>query len=120
MPIDMPVYIGARLARWHRSYSSLTLAELLVTLRRRFTGPLFLWYRSALELAFQVRNVIKRRAPNPCPSGRGSRSVWYGRCHCFPYLVEGCGSNARRTGIHFARASARNDIFRCRRKYWIV
>jgi len=63
MPIDMPVYIGARLARWHRSYSSLTLAELLVTLRRRFTGPLFLWYRSALGLAFQMRNVIKLRAP---------------------------------------------------------
>lgn len=63
MPIEMPVYIGARLARWHRSYSSLTLRELLVKSRRRLTRPLFLWYRSALILAFHVRNAIKRSAP---------------------------------------------------------
>ncbi len=63
MPIEIPAFIGARLAGWHRSYSSLTLRELVVKVRRRITRPLFLLYCSALVAAFHVRNVIKGSSP---------------------------------------------------------
>jgi FkbM family methyltransferase len=69
MPIEMPVYLGARLAQWHRSYSALTPREMLVQARRRFTGPLFLAYRRALVLAFRVRNLLKRSAPVRAEAG---------------------------------------------------
>lgn len=69
MPIEMPVYVGARLAQWHRSYASLTLRELLAKARRRLTRPLFLAYRQILIMAFHLRNVLKRTAPIEAKAG---------------------------------------------------
>jgi FkbM family methyltransferase len=63
MPIEMPVYVGARLAQWHRTYASLTLGELLRKARRRLTRPLFFAYRQVLVAAFRLRNILKRSAP---------------------------------------------------------
>jgi len=62
MRIETPVFVGARLAEWHRSYASLTLSESLIKLRRRVTRPAFYLYRSGLAIAFQVRNVLTRSA----------------------------------------------------------
>jgi FkbM family methyltransferase len=69
MPIEMPLYVGARLAQWHRSYASLTLRELLGKTRRRLTRPLFLAYRQILIAAFHLRNVLKRTAPIQAEAG---------------------------------------------------
>jgi FkbM family methyltransferase len=69
MPIEMPVYVGARLAQWHRSYASLTMRELLGKARRRLTRPLFLAYRQVLVAAFHLRNILKRAAPIPADAG---------------------------------------------------
>jgi hypothetical protein len=69
MPIEMPVYVGARLAQWHRSYSSFTFGELLAKARRRLTRPLFLAYRHVLVAAFHARNILKRSAPIHAEAG---------------------------------------------------
>jgi FkbM family methyltransferase len=69
MPIEMPVYVGARLAQWHRSYASLTVRELLRKARRRLTRPLFLAYRQILIVAFHLRNILKRAAPIQAEAG---------------------------------------------------
>lgn len=72
MPIEMPVYVGARLAQWHRSYASLTVRELLAKARRRLTRPLFLAYRRILVATFRLRNILKRAAPIQAEAGAAS------------------------------------------------
>lgn len=62
-PIDLPIVFGASFAKWRRVYGSLTLAELVLRLRKRISARLFLWYRSGLACTFQVRNVLTRNAP---------------------------------------------------------
>jgi FkbM family methyltransferase len=57
-PIELPVFLGASLAKWRRLYGDLTLAEVLRKIRRRISGRFFLWYRDALTLAFRMRNVL--------------------------------------------------------------
>ncbi len=69
MPIEMPVYVGARLAQWRRSYASLTFGKLLVKARRRLTRPLFLAYRQVLVAAFHARNVLRGSAPIQAEAG---------------------------------------------------
>jgi FkbM family methyltransferase len=69
MPIEMPVYVGARLAEWHRSYASFTFGELLGKARGRLTRPLFLAYRQVLVAGFRTRNVLKRAAPIHAQAG---------------------------------------------------
>jgi len=69
MPIEMPVYVGARLAQWHRSYSSFTIGELLAKARRRLTRPLFLAYREILVAAFHARNILRGSAPIRAEAG---------------------------------------------------
>lgn len=62
-PIDLPIVVGASLAKWRRVYGSQTLREIVLKIRKRITTKLFLWYRSGLAFAFQVRNVLTRNAP---------------------------------------------------------
>ncbi|MGB2622495.1 MAG: FkbM family methyltransferase [Candidatus Acidiferrum sp.] len=94
MPIEAAAYIGVRVARWHRSYSSQTLTELALRLRRRITGPLFLFYRRALELAFHVRNVLKNGAPLRAGVGEVS----------FRLIPEGLVAFHIWSGLRFERA----------------
>ena len=63
MRIELPVFAGAHLASWHRSYASLTMWQLAARTKRHFTRPLFQWYRKGLALAFRIRNVATRDAP---------------------------------------------------------
>lgn len=61
-PIELPVSVGAPLAKWRRVYSTLTVSELLEKIRRRMASRVLLWYRRALELAFKTRNTVTRNA----------------------------------------------------------
>jgi FkbM family methyltransferase len=63
MQIEMPVFLGAQMAKWRRVCGSLTLAELLGKVRRRVTGKAFLLYRDGLELLFKTRNLLTNHAP---------------------------------------------------------
>jgi FkbM family methyltransferase len=60
--IELPVFVGAPLAKWRRMYGSLTLPEVLQKIRQRISGRMFLWYRDVLELAFQARNLVTSNA----------------------------------------------------------
>jgi FkbM family methyltransferase len=71
-PIDMPVFLGARLAMWRRVYGSFTVAELLRKVRRRISGKAFLKYRDLLALAFKARNLLTRNAPIEVNAGEVS------------------------------------------------
>lgn len=62
MQVELPIFLGARIARWRRSYPSLSVSEFLVKLRRRFTGPVFRLYRKCLGIEFSVRNLLTRGA----------------------------------------------------------
>jgi FkbM family methyltransferase len=93
MPIEMPVYVGARLAQWHRSYSSLTFGELLAKARRRLTRPLFLAYRRVLVAAFHARNILKRSAPIRAEAGEVS----------FRLMPEGAVAFDMWSGLRFER-----------------
>jgi FkbM family methyltransferase len=93
MPIEMPVYVGARLARWHRSYSSFTFGELLAKARRRLTRPLFLGYRQVLVAAFHARNFLKGMAPIRAEAGSVS----------FQLMPEGAVAFDIWSGLRFER-----------------
>jgi FkbM family methyltransferase len=60
--IELQVLVGAPLAKWRRMYGSLTLPEVLLKIRRRIAGRVFLWYRDGLALAFKARNLATRNA----------------------------------------------------------
>ncbi|MGB2642831.1 MAG: FkbM family methyltransferase [Candidatus Acidiferrum sp.] len=62
-PIELPVFLGAPLAKWRRVYGSLTLRQIVQKMRGRISAKLFLWYRDGLAVAFRVRNVLTRNAP---------------------------------------------------------
>lgn len=68
-PIELPVFLGAPLAKWRRIYGSLTLAEVLRKSRRRISGKIFQWYRDSLALAFQARNLLTRNAAIQASAG---------------------------------------------------
>ncbi|MGC2802841.1 MAG: FkbM family methyltransferase [Candidatus Acidiferrum sp.] len=61
-PIELPVFLGAPLAKWRRVYGSLTPAEALRKIRRRISARIFLWYRDALAQAFKLRNFVTRNS----------------------------------------------------------
>ncbi|HKN75906.1 MAG TPA: FkbM family methyltransferase [Candidatus Acidoferrum sp.] len=60
--IELPVFVGAPLAKWRRIYGFLTLGEVLRKIRQRIAGKMFLWYRDGLALAFKARNLVTRNA----------------------------------------------------------
>jgi FkbM family methyltransferase len=62
-PIEVSIYIGASFAKWQRLYGSCSLPEILQKIRQRISSRIFLWYRSALALAFRLRNLLTRNAP---------------------------------------------------------
>ena len=67
--IELPVFLGAPLAKWRRIYGSLTLAEVLGKIRRRISARIFLWYRDGLALAFTARNFVTRNAAIQAEAG---------------------------------------------------
>ncbi len=60
--IELPVFVGAPLAKWRRMYGFLTPLKILRKIRKRISGRLFLWYRDGLALAFKARNLVTRNA----------------------------------------------------------
>jgi len=68
-PIELPVFVGAPLAKWRRMYGSLTPVGVLRRIRQRVSGRLFLWYRDGLALAFKARNLVTRDAPIQVSAG---------------------------------------------------
>lgn len=62
-PIELPVFLGAPLAKWRRVYGSLSLRQIAQKIRGRISARIFLRYRDALAVAFRVRNVLTGNAP---------------------------------------------------------
>lgn len=60
MQIEIPVFVGSRLARWRRMVAGLTVAELFAKAGRRMSARVLPWYRGSLALAFHARSVLAR------------------------------------------------------------
>lgn len=92
--IDLPVFVGAPLAKWRRMYGFLTLAEVLRKIRQRISGKIFLWWRDVLALAFRVRNLMSRNAAIHIVAG----------CVKFQILPQGAIAFHTWSGLRFERA----------------
>jgi len=92
--IDLPVFVGAPLAKWRRMYGFLTMAEFLRKVRQRISRRLFLRYRDVLALAFQARNLMTRNAAIHVSAG----------CVGFQIVPEGAIAFHTWSGLRFERA----------------
>jgi len=60
--IELPVFLGAPLAKWRRMLSSSSVWELLHKVRQRISSKVFVLYRKSLALAFRLRNFLTGNA----------------------------------------------------------
>ncbi len=93
-PIELPVFVGAPLAKWRRMYGAFKLLEILKKIRQRISGSLFLRYRDVLALAFKARNLV---TGNAAIQGSAGGTV-------FQMLPEGAIAFHTWSGLRFERA----------------
>jgi FkbM family methyltransferase len=93
-PIELPVFVGAPVAKWRRTYGAFKLPEILKKIRQRISGSLFLRYRDVLALAFKARNLVTGNAPI---QGSAGGTV-------FQMLPEGAIAFHTWSGLRFERA----------------